>query len=86
MSYRVNPQPVFIGLYFVLILLLIVGSIIISNMYEDIYNGQDEMGDRLREQTILSYMILYSPVVMTIIAFITGIYLFTRNEEGESPI
>lgn len=75
-SYNYNPNPIYIGLYIIFIILLIFGSIIMSNMYEDIYKGNDELALRLQEQTLLSYMIIYSPFIFTLIAFITGIYLF----------
>lgn len=78
-----NPNPVFIGLYFALILLLILGSIFISNAYEDIYTGNDELATRLHEQTLISYMILHSPSILTLVAFITGIFLFTRSGRTE---
>lgn len=83
MAYSSNPHPAFIGVYIAFIFLLILGSIILSNAYQDIYEGGDEIASRLQEQTALSYMILYSPFIMTLIAFITGIYLFTgRQDEG----
>lgn len=82
-SYNANPNPAFIGVYLGLILLLIFGSIIISNAYEDIYSGTDELATRLQDNSAMSYMILYSPTILTIIAFITGIYLFAgRQSEG----
>ena len=81
LSYTYNPHPVFIGLYIMLALLLVFGCIVMSNMYEDIYTGNDMMGDQLHEQTLMSYMILYSPFIMSLIAFITGIFLFTRGRE-----
>lgn len=76
--YGENPSPVFIGLYFVLVILLIFGSIIMSNMYEEIYTGTDEIATRLQQNTLMSYMILYSPFILTLIALLTGIYLFAR--------
>ena len=79
LSYAYNPHPVFIGLYIMLVLLLILGCIVMSNMYEEIYTGNDEIATRLQEQTLLSYMILYSPFIMSVIAFITGIFLFSRS-------
>jgi len=79
-SYSFNPNPILIGFYFVLIILLIFGSIIMSNMYQDIYTGTDELSTRLQEQTLLSYMILKAPYILAIIALITGIYLFTRGQ------
>jgi len=81
-SYSFNPNPILIGFYFLLIILLIFASIIMSNMYQDIYSGSDEIATRLREQTLLSYMILHSPYILAVIAFITGIYLFTRSAES----
>jgi len=83
-SYNYNPNPAFIGVYIALILLLIVGSIIISNSYEDIYSGTDELALKLQSNTAMSYMILYSPFIMTLIAFITGIFLFATNKDRET--
>jgi hypothetical protein len=83
-SYGYNPSAALIGLYFVLMILLIVASIILSNMYENIYTGTDEIATRMKEQTLLAYMILYSPMILTIIAFIAGIFMFAgrQNEMG----
>ena len=82
LSYNYNPHPAFIGFYFALVILLIFGSIIMSNMYQDIYSADDEIADRLQEQTLLSHMILYSPFILTLIALVTGIYLFA-GPKGE---
>ncbi len=82
-SYNYNPNPAFIGVYLALIMLLIVGSIIISNAYEDIYNGTDDIALKLQSNTAMSYMILYSPFILSLIAFITGIFLFAVNKQGE---
>jgi len=83
LSYTYNPNPIFIGLYVMFIVLLIFFAIIMSNMYEDIYTGTDEIATQLQAQTLTSYMILYSPMILTTIAFITGIFLFAgRRDEG----
>lgn len=82
LSYSYNPNPAFIGVYVGLIFLLIFGSIIISNAYEDIYNGNDDIASRLQSNAAMSYLIIYSPLILTIIAFITGIYLFS-GRQGE---
>ncbi|MFA6201194.1 MAG: hypothetical protein WC679_12400 [Bacteroidales bacterium] len=81
-GYGQSSNPMFIGLYIALILLLIVVSIVISNAYEEIYNGTDEIAINLQEQTAMSYMILYSPTIFVIIAFITGIFLFAGKGES----
>jgi len=80
MGYSISPHPVFIGLYFGLMILLMFGCIIMSNMYQDIYSGDDEIATRLQDQTMMSYMILYSPFIMMLISVIAGIFLFTRTQ------
>lgn len=81
-SYTQNKA--FIGFYFVLMILLIFGCIVMSNMYQDIYSGNDEISMRLQEQTILSYMLLHSPFIMVLISIIGGVLMFTlpSREEG----
>ena len=79
-GYSYNPHPVFIGLYIAMMILLIFGSIIMSNMYQDIYSGTDEIATRLQEQPMTSYMILYSPFILTLIAVVAGILLFARTQ------
>ena len=82
-SYNFNPNPVYIGIYFVFVILLVFGAIIMSNMYEDIYNSGDEViGEGLQEQTAMSFMMLHSPWILSIIAFIVGIYIFA-GKQGE---
>ena len=78
-----NPHPSFIALYFALMVLLIFGCIIMSNMYEDIYTGTDEIATRLQEQTIMSYLLLHSPFVMAMIAAVGGILMFARQASSE---
>jgi len=77
-----SPSPAFIGFYFALMILLVFGSIIVSNMYQDIYSGDDEIATRLQEQTLLSYMILHAPTILTFIAIIGGILMFSRIGNG----
>lgn len=83
LGYKTNPHPVFLGFYAALMLLLVFGSIILSNIYQDMYVGTNEIATRLQEQTMMSYLILYSPHIMTMIAVIAGIIMFTRSP-GES--
>jgi hypothetical protein len=78
-----TPHPSFIAFYFMLMVLLVFGCIIMSNMYQDIYTGTDELALRLQEQSILSYMILHSPIIMGIIATFGGILMFARQSTSE---
>jgi len=78
-----NPHPAFIGFYFALMILLIFGCVIMSNIYQDIYTGTDEIASRLQEQTIMSYLLLHSPFIMAMIAVMGGILMFARQSASE---
>ena len=81
--FRGSPDKWLIGFFFALILLLILGAMFMSNIYEEFYTGTDDLATRLQEHTILSFMILYSPAIFTIISFMSGIILFSgKQEEG----
>ena len=78
-----NPHPAFFAMFFALMILLIFGAVIMSNMYQDIYTGTDDIATRLQEQTIMSYLILHSPFILAIISMIGGILMFTRQSSNE---
>ncbi|KYK20693.1 hypothetical protein AYK24_09890 [Thermoplasmatales archaeon SG8-52-4] len=80
---RDSPNRWLIGFYIGLVIMLILGSILISNIYEDFSSGDDELATRLREHTILSFMVLHSPMIFTIISLISGAIMFSgMREEG----
>lgn len=82
-AYRYNPHPAFIGIYFLFVVLLIFGAIIMSNIYQDIYSTDDaDIGERIREQQSMSFLILHAPAIFTVIAFIVGIYIFAGNKDS----
>lgn len=82
-AFRLTMNRVYIILFFGLAILMIFLSILISNIYEDIYSGGDELSTRLQDQTILSYLVLHSPLIFTIVIFASGIVLFSGvSEEG----
>jgi len=80
---RASPNKWLIGFYFVLAILLVMVSILVSNAYQDMYEEGDDLSIRLKEHTLLSWMILYSPMVMTLIVFITGIIIFSGLQTEE---
>lgn len=81
--FRAAPNKWLIAFYFMLIIILIIGSIFVSNMYEEFYDGTDDLATRLKEHTLLSWMILYAPTIFTVIAFLTGIILFSGMGQEE---
>lgn len=83
---RSSPSKWLIAFYFMLAIILIMGSIFISNIYEEFYDGTDDLAVRLKEHTILSWMILYSPLVFSIMVFATGIVLFSGIAQEESIV
>jgi len=81
-----NPHPAFMAFYFILMVLILFLCIIVSNMYQDIYTGDDELALRLQEQTTMSYMILHSPIIIGIITMIGGVLMFTRQSSAEGSL
>ena len=82
-SMRINPSRWLIGFFFMSVFILIIASIFMSNIYEEFYTGTDDLATRLQEHTILSFMILYSPMIFSIISFISGIVLFSGMQQED---
>lgn len=83
LAMRIYPHRILIGFFFLCMIILILGSIFLSNIYEGFYNGTDEIAMLLKSQTLLSFMILNSPPIMTIIGFLSGIFMFSgKQQEG----
>jgi len=79
---RDNQNGWVIALFVFSILILIFTCVAVSQMYEEFYLAQDAMGLVLRDASLVSYLVIYSPAIMTLIAFIAGIIYFTGSPEG----
>ena len=80
-SFRMTGEKWLIGLYLCLVFILVIGCIFISNIYEDVHNGTDEIASIVQEHIMLSFLVIYSPAIMSILAFIAGIILFSGPTE-----
>ncbi len=80
--FRGNQNGWVIAIFVASILLLIITCIAISEFYETFYLAQNDYGGVLRDYSLVSFLIIYSPTIMTIVAFIAGVILFTGNQEG----
>lgn len=75
-----------IALFFLLVIASLLLSMAFSNAYQDIYDSNDSLGSELRNQTLLSWLILYSPLVTLIVMLFSATILFTGiNQEGGMP-
>ena len=74
---KFNPDKWLLGFYFLLMILLIFGAVLMSNIYEDFYNNGGELGAYLQAQTLLAFMIIQAPMIFALIGFITGIVIFS---------
>jgi hypothetical protein len=81
-TYKYTMNKLFIAVFLGFAVLLIFLSIVISNMYEEFYTSNDELGTQLQSQSLLSWLILQAPLVFTVMIFAAGIVLFSgMNEE-----
>ena len=81
-SIRANPSGFLIGLYLLIMLIMVICAIFASNIYEDFLDGSDEIATELKQNTAASFIILYMPMIVTIIGFIGGIIIFSGAGEG----
>lgn len=79
--YRSTMQKWLIPLFFGLMIILIIICIFMSNIYESLYTGTDELATGLQDQALLSWLILYSPGIMALIGFIGGAIMFSGSGE-----
>ena len=82
-AFRINGNKWLMTIFFACMFLLIVGSIFISNIYQDFYEDTGNVGDTLKDMTLLSFMLLNSPIIITVIGFVSGIIMFSGFGEGE---
>ena len=80
-AFKITGNRWLMAIFFACMFLVIIGSIFISNIYQDFYEDTGEVGDGLHELGLLSFMLLYSPLIMTVIGFVSGIIMFSGMEE-----
>jgi len=78
--FRTNLNGWVIALFVVSVMLLIACSILLSNGYENFHDANDDIGETLRSETLTSFLIINSPVILTLVSFIAGIILFTGGQ------
>lgn len=79
---RVSPSRWVMPLYLVMTVLIIFLSIIMSNIYQDVLSGSGDFQQILISNSFLTYMILHSPLIFTIVLFVAGVFLYSgMNEE-----
>lgn len=85
-GFKVTMNKWLLGIFIMLALLMIIMSIFISNIYEDLYGDKGEFGESIREQSLLAFLMLNSPMILTIIIFASGIVLFAGLDDGGGGI
>ena len=82
-AFRVYGDKWIAVFYIMMLLLLVIASIFVSNIYYDFLDDDGELGNNLREQTLMSWLVVYSPIIFTVIGFVSGIIMFTgENQEN----
>ena len=76
-GYRLSGQRILIVLFFGISILVILASILVSNIYQGMYNSGGTFGSELQAMTLFSWLMLYSPLVMIIITFFGGAIIFS---------
>lgn len=80
-GYRVTGQKVLLILFLGISILVILGSILVSQVFQGIYESPGVLGEQLQQMTLFSWLLLYSPIVMIIITFFGGAIIFSGLDE-----
>jgi len=78
-AFRFTGNKWLAGFFIVSMIMLIMACVFVSNIYEDFYDDNDALGTRLKEHTLLSFLILESPLIFSILGFIGGVIMFTGD-------
>lgn len=81
-AFKMTGEKYLLGFFWICLFVLVIAGIFISNIYEDFYNENDEVGTRLKEHALLSFLILYNPLIICVIGLISGVIMFT-GDRGE---
>jgi len=83
-AFRMQGDKYLLVLYFLLSIIVIFASILVSNIYQNFYESGGLFGNELQEATLLSWLMLYSPLIFVIITFIGATLMFSGiGEEGQ---
>lgn len=82
-TFRNTNERWLIGFYLLILVLAVMISISISNAYQDLYESDSFLGTELHDQPLISWLILYSPLITFVIMILTALIMFTTpREEG----
>ena len=76
-AFKTTDSKWIIPIFIILAIFVLMISIVVSNSYEDLLNGGDIVASGLSEQTLLTYGMVYSPLIMLVTIILSGIIMFT---------
>ena len=74
---KTNPTPINLGIFLLMAILLVAGSMFISNTYEDFLNDGGDISNEMMEMPIQNFLMLYMPQLMSAMIFLGGIVIFS---------
>jgi hypothetical protein len=80
-AFRISGEKYLLVLYLGLSVLIVLMAILTSNLYQDFYKAPGDLGDELKSMGLISYLILYSPMIMSFILGFAAIIIFSGIKE-----
>jgi len=78
-AFRFTGNKWLAGFFICCMIMLIIACVFISNIYEEFYNDTGVLGTRLKEHVLMSFLVLHSPLIMTVIGFMGGVIMFSGD-------
>lgn len=82
-AFRVTGEKYLLVLYLILSIAVILAAVISSNIYQDFYTGSNALALELQAMSLMSYLILYSPMIFSVLLAIGAIIVFSGLREAE---
>lgn len=74
-SYKVTTRPIFFVPYFIVVIVAVILSVVVSNAYDDLLTNS-QLATTLSELIGTNFMLLYLPVIVGTIGVVGGIIMF----------
>lgn len=86
-AYMLKPSSITIFFWFLMSAGIFTASVFMSRAYEDLYNSSGFVGEALHlTDRGTSWLVIYLPLGVTILAFLGGVILYMRMKKQEADL
>lgn len=81
-SYLVTTRPIFFIPYLIILMLAVMLSAVMANVYEDNFLNNATLGTYYQTFTMTNYIMIYLPLVVSIVGILGAVIMFASYKMG----